>query len=335
MSDLFNGASNVDNVYFNSNIEFKDGKLWIRNPADTNSVKIRAGTITNTVEYQFPPYNSNAQILLDGAPQEITNKTIDFSKNTIIGGTGGSSASNRKTGLIQAPRNASGGTASEGILGGHIDVNPATTNTNRPFNDIVAPPGGSCWVYDSTTTTNTNAGIRYANPFIRRDFDARIKCKVRIPLSTGNHQFLFGFTSDTEITPDEPPIRTQDSGFLIGYRNTDANFKIFHNGGTSALSTTTSEVNLTNVPKTQGYRTYEIAFRNSGAEAVVTVQNISTTAPYTTTTIYTNTITSNLPAITVPGSGQSIFLRPWLMLTNRTATSHIMEVFYMELESLY
>jgi hypothetical protein len=205
------------------------------------------------------------------------------------------------------------------------------------FNDIDPPPGGTHWNYCTGPTSNTNAGIRYAtSAFIRRDFDARLKCKVRLPTSTANHQFLFGFTVNDLVEPAQAPILDTHSAFLIGYRHTDSNVNIIRNAGTNATPTTPTFTDLTaSVPKTTGYRTYEIAFRNQGAEALVTIQNIATSAPYAATTIYTNTFTTNLPSITSTGTGGSIYMRPMVQITNRESVNHQLELFFMELESSF
>jgi hypothetical protein len=211
------------------------------------------------------------------------------------------------------------------------------------FNDIDPPPAGTHWNYcTGGSTDNTNAGIRYAtSAFIRRDYDARLKCKVRLPTSTANHQFLFGFTVNDLIEPAQAPILDTHSAFLIGYRHTDTKVNIMRNAGTNATPTTPTFTSLdgtggtTNVDKSTGYRTYEIAFRNQGAEALVTIQNISSTSPYTVSTIYTNTFTTNLPSITSTGTGGSIYMRPVVQITNREFVNHQLELFFMELESSY
>lgn len=333
ITKLLNGGLNVDQVFINSNWEFKFDKLWLRNQSNSNSIKINAGSVTSAVTYSFPPYNANDQIILANAPQTITGKTIDASQNTIIGVGAGSSASNKKTGLIQAPRNAQGGTASQGVLAGHVDRNVTVSGIN--FQDIDPPPGGTHWNYCTGGSSNTNAGIIYNTAFIRRDYDARIKCKIRLPTATSGHQLAFGFTEHPEIQPSESIIRNEDSAFLVGYRSTDSGYMVMRNAGTNANPTTPTFTDISSSVQKSAtlYRTIEIQFRNQGAEVAVTIQNISTSPPYSASTIYTNTFNTNLPSITSSGTGGSIYMRPTILLTNRESVNHQLELFYLELES--
>ena len=222
------------------------------------------------------------------------------------------------------------------MLTGHIDMSPGATNSVATP-DIHPPPGGTHWRYDTSTTTNNNAGIRYPLTFIRRDFDARLKCKVRIPVSATGHQFLFGFSVDVDINPTQNIIEDTQSGFIVGYRSTDDNFMVIRNGGTNAVTATPTFTDAgTAVPKNASlYRTIEIQFRSQGANALVTIQNIATSAPYAASTVYTNTFTTNLPAITSTGTGGSIYMRPVLQITNKESVNHQLEVYYMELESSF
>jgi len=330
----YKGKPNQFSPTIDSDTTYKFGRLFLRNQSDSASINIRAGATTGSFAYTFPPYNANDDILLAGAPQAITNKTIDFSLNTIIGGgTGGgsgSSTADKKWGLIQAPKNAIDGTVSQGTLAGHINV-------GTPINDNDPPPAGTHWQYDTGTTSNTNAGIRWASTWIRRDFNPRLKVKYRIPVSATGHQFLFGLSVDVDIDSTQAALLDTQSGILVGYRSTDANYVVIRNGGTNAqtVTPTVDDTASTSVVSKSAsvYRTAEIAFTNAGGTCTVTIQNIALTAPYAASTIFTKQYTTNLPAITSPGTGGSIYLRPVMQVTNKEAVNHSLELFKMELDT--
>jgi hypothetical protein len=314
---LLNGRPNVGNVILDSNIQVNFDRFWLRNAANTNSIKVNAGPVTGAFTYTFPTQNQNDTILLANAPQTITGKTINAANNTIIG-VGGANASNRKSGRIQAQRNQIGGSASEGMLAGHLDMGTIVA-------DVDPPPYGTFWRYSTGTTSNTNCGIRYTNSWIRRDTNPRIKVKARTS-TPSNTRFLFGLSADLDITPSEAePIDDTESAFLVGWRSSDANITIFRNGGSNAAPSapTLTNTNQSKAAASEVY-SYEVDFRTS--DVLVTVKN-----ELTGTTVYTNTFNSNLPSSTVP-SGASIYLRPVFQLHNTDSTSHDLLLCYCELE---
>jgi hypothetical protein len=308
---MLNGAQNVDNVDMNSPWYWRDQKLNFLNPAGTFRVAVSTPAITSDVVHSWPLYNSNDTIMLNHAPAEIFNKTINAANNTIIG-IGGASSSNRKSGRIQATRTGVGGTFSEGLLQGHIDF-------TTPLADSDPPPYGLFWRYSTGTTSNTNTGLRYGVNWIRRQFNPRIKVKCRTPTTAANSWFLFGLSVDIEITAAETvPIDDTESAFLLGWRNTDGTIAVFRNGGTNAVTSTPTVVS-TGQTKPIEVASWEIDMRAAG-DVLVTVKNEATGA-----TIYTNTFTTNLPSSTVAMS-------PIFQLKNTDAVNHDLWLHYMELE---
>jgi hypothetical protein len=325
----FKGKPNQFNAIINSDTEYKFGRLWLRNQNDSASQNLRAGNVTGNYAITLPSYDANDEVLTCNAPQEVKGKIINFANNTIIGsGTGGGSGEG-KWGLIQAPRSANDGTVSQGILSGHINMGATISR------DVSPPPGGTMWKYESGTTTNTNAGVRWADPWIRRDFNPRLRVKYRVPVGPTGARFFVGFSTDTDITPTQNAIEDTQSGILVGYLSTDANYVVIRNSGTSASSSTPivdDTVNTATVAKsTSLYRIIEIAFTNQGADCKVTISKFAATYPYGLTTEFTKNYTTNLPAITSPGTGGSVYMRPVFQIANKESVNHTVELYKMEL----
>lgn len=314
----------------NSPWTFRYNKLFLRNPTNTFSYNFIGGAISNNYQVSAPVITANDQLLFQNASQRVFNKIIDVADgNTIVGSAGGGSASNKKTGLIQCPRTGTGGSYSQGMLAGHIDMGDPVLADADP------PPVGTAWKYASGTTSNTVAGLRYNQVWIRRDFNPRLKVKYETPDGALDHDFFFGFSTDTDITATQNPLETTNSGLLVGYRSTDTNLMVIRNGGTnSASSTPTFTDTGSSNPKGSQLRTIEISFTGTdGTTANVLVQTISLSAPFGATTTYTNTFTTNLPALT--SGTASVYMRPVFQIANKTATNKRLWLSYMELDQLF
>lgn len=307
---MFKGEANIDAVDMNSNWYWRDQKLNLLNPAGTFRVALATPAITADVVHAFPLYNSSDTITLNNAPATFAGKTIPATTNTIPGVQ--KLPSVRKTGVIQAPRTGVGGTFSEGLLQGHIDY-------TVPVASEAASPYGLYWLYSTGTTANTNTGLRYGVAWVRRQYNPRIKVKARTPVNAANSWFLFGFSSDLDITGAQTvPIEDPQSAFLLGWRNTDGSIAVFRNGGTNAVSSTPTIVS-TGQTKPIEVTSWEIDMRAAG-DVVVTILNASTGA-----SIYTNTFTTNLPDSATP-------MRPVFQLKNTDAVNHDLWLHYLEQE---
>jgi hypothetical protein len=327
----FKNKPNQFSAIINSDTEYKWGKLWLRNQSDSASQNLKAGNVTGSFSVNLPSYNANDEIVTCKAPQVLEGKTIDFSKNNMVGaGTGGTTGES-KWGLIQAPRNVNDGTVSQGTLAGHINFGATQTMDNDP------PPAGTNWRYDTGTTSNSNAGIRWATTWLRRDFNPRLRVKYRVPIGPTGAQFLVGFSVDADITPAQNPLETTQSGILVGYRSTDTNYMVIRNSGTNAEESTPiydDTANTATVAKnTSHYRIVDITFSNQGTNCNITISRFNTTSPYALTQEFTKNYTTSLPAITSPGTGGSIYMRPVFQITNRESASHAVALFKMELYS--
>lgn len=326
----FKGKANQFAAIINSDTEYKFGRFWLRNQSDSASQKLQAGNVTGNFAMTLPSYDANDEVVSCNAPQTITGKTIDFSLNNIIGGGTGGTTGEGKWGLIQAPRNANDGTVSQGILSGHINM--GTTSTT----DVSGPPGGTFWLYGTgNTSSNQNAGIRWSSAWIRRDFNPHLRVKYRVPVGPSGAQLLVGFQTDTDISGTQNPIEDNQSGLLVGYRSTDTNYMVIRNSGNSGSTVTPTyddtASTATVAKNTSLYRIIDIDFSNQGNECRVTISRFATTSPYSLTTEFTKSYTTNLPAITTSGTGASVFMRPVFQITNKEVVNHTLELHKMEL----
>lgn len=310
ISNLFSGGSNIDVVDMNSQWTFRDGMLYIRNPANTRSYRIRASAILNDYELSLPLLTSNDQLVARVAAMELEGKTIDSTKNTLLGTLG--MPDSMKTGLIQAG-NMSGGNVGQGLFNGFVDL-PAI-----PVRNIEGYPGGGFWRYNTGGTADVFAGIRMQQTMTRKEFDPRFKTRIRVPATTGHSStaLYVGLNTDVVMEPDNEPLSTTESGVMVGWRNEDSNFMVFRNSGTNAASATASVVN-TGLARTTAIRAIEIKFINQGASVVVTLYDSSVIPE---TVLYTQTFTSNLPA-----SGFS--MAPSIIMRNTAAVSRDFDIYH-------
>ena len=74
ISNLLNGVSNVDNVKINSDFVFVDGKLKLRNPADTYSYNVKSSAITADRDLTIPAITMNDTLATLGLAQTYSAK---------------------------------------------------------------------------------------------------------------------------------------------------------------------------------------------------------------------------------------------------------------------
>lgn len=329
----FKKKTNQFSPEIDSDTTYLINRLKLRNNAGSFQQTLNAGNVTGNFTMTLPSYDANDDLVSTKAPQPLENKTIDFSKNTIIGsgaGGGGSAAAEGKWGLIQAPRNANDGTVSQGTLAGHLNFGTASIDTDPP-------PAGTHWQYNTSNTSQSNAGIRWNATWLRRDFNPRLRVKYRVPVGPTGAQLLIGFSVDTDITPSQNQLDDTQSGVLVGYRSTDTNYMVIRNSGTNTVTATPTfddtSTTATVAKSTTLYRIVDITFSNQGTNCNVTISRINATSPFALVQEFTKNYTTNLPAITSPSSGGSILMRPVFQITNRESVDHYVELFKMELYS--
>jgi hypothetical protein len=314
ISRLFNSEKDVDNVNIDSPFEIADAKFWLRNKSGNLGYNVRVPVIsTSNIELGIPFITENDTFATLKSQGELQGKTFDIRKNTMKG-AGVAAATGKKTGQIVCARQL-GASAGSDLLAGHID-RPA-----QPTFVSDAAPAGIGWEYSTTATLNTIAGIEFTNTFARRQFDARMKAKVSVPTTTANTRLYVGFSTDITIPNSNLPLANTDSGVIVGWRSTDSNYTILHNGGAAAAGISPSQIN-TNITKNIAVRTIEVLCRNSVPEIEVTIaepvgnlglENI----------LYTTKITSNIPI-------ENAMMAPTCTLSNADATPHLFRIYGLE-----
>lgn len=317
ISALLSGDANVDVVNIDSDWTFRNRRLKLRNPANTRSLSVAVPAIASDLDISFPLVSTNDELVARVTAAELENKTIDGAKNTLLGMI--KMPSSGKWGIIQAG-NTIGGNVGQGLFNGFIDL------PGPPVRLIDPAPLGGYWRYNTGTTVDTIAGIRFAQTFTRKEFDCRFKAKFRVPPTTGHSstRLYVGVNTDVVMEADDSPMLTTESGVMMGWRSTDSNFMVFRNSGTNSASATPSVVN-TNIAKTTSVRSVEIKFTGGGSSVTVTLYDASVSPE---TVLFTQTYTTNLPA-----SGFS--LAPSIILMNSAGVGRDFDIFYAELEAKY
>lgn len=309
ITTMLNGVTNVATVPMNSIWQWYDQKLKFRNPAGTFYLTIRTPAITENLDLNLPAITASDTILCETNLATIQNKVISAADNVLFGTV--LYPDIKKTGMIQAGP-VPGGNSGFGLLYGFVD------NPGLPIKSS-DPTAGVYWRYSSGTTTNTSVGISCSDVFLRREWECRFKTKFRVPSTTGTSstRLYVGISTDITINAvDTPgPLAADDSGVIVGWRSTDANFQVFRNSGTNTSSQTAIVVD-TGVPKTTAPRTIDIFFTNDGESLTVVIGD-----PATNSVVWSDSYTTNLPQA---GFGMS----PSIILQNTGAVDRKLDLFH-------
>jgi hypothetical protein len=316
VAKLLQGYADIELVDFNSEVRFRDGRFRLRNPLNNASYIIRASGISSNRELSLPALTTNDEIVVCSHPQVLSNKVINLADNQLTGLIG--LPSSKKWGAVQCQPQATGGSTGQGLLYGFIDEPDSPSSIT-----IDSPPAGTFWTYETTSDSNTNAGIRWGSVITRKEFNARFKAKFRVPSSTGtsNTRLYVGLSTDTTIEENDTPFPSDESGILVGWRSSDSNFQIFRNAGTPQQSANMSVTN-TQQAKSTAIRSVEITYMGGGTSAVVTLYDASTMPE---TALYSTTFTTNLTP-----TGYS--LAPSVVLSNSSGVNRKLDIMYVELE---
>jgi len=309
ITTMLNGSANVATVPMNSVWQWQDGKLKLRNPANTFNLTIRCPAILTDLDLSPPVLTASDTILCQNNIAVIKNKFISSADNVLSGIEVLPDVA--KTGKIQAGP-VPGGNSGQGMLYGFID-NPGLPVKNSD------PTAGVYWRYSSGTTQDQNTGISCADVFLRREWEGHFKTKIRVPSATGttSTRLYAGISTDISISPGDTPLALDDSGVIVGWRSGDANFQVFRNSGTNTSSQTAIVVD-TGIAKTTAPRTIDINFTNDGDTLNVTIADPSTMPE---TVVWSDSYTTNLPQA---GFGMA----PSIILQNSGAVNRSLDFFY-------
>jgi len=323
VSRTFNGELDVDDININSPFYFLTGKHFWKNSLNAYGYQIIVPVLSGVANHvqmsapQLPSGTASDALTSNASVGELINKILDIRKNTVKGAAV-AAATGKKTGQIVCGQQL-GASAGSDLFAGHID-RPAVPTIVRD-----AAPAGIGWEYSTGSTANTVTGIEFAGAFMRREFSARVKAKMVIPTSTANTRLYVGLSSDITIPNSNTPLANTDSGVIVGWRSTDTNIMIFHNGGAAAGATTPTVVN-TGIPKTgfTAARNIEVLCRNSVPEVEVTVleptgnMGLEISPP-----VYTTKLSSNIPL-------EQANMSPTVTLQNSDPADHKFRIYGVE-----
>lgn len=227
--------------------------------------------------------------------ETYTNKTIDAESNSYDNKLAAQSTFSmgwKKTGsFIPGVLATTGGGSTMGAMRG-MKVSVGSGNTAicgvdstegiyTPFKTALA--GDSVGLL-STSTNGVALVTRYAD-----NSSFSIRCKVD---NTTSDRLYIGFTSNISLPDTDTPLGNTDSGVIIGFSSTTANFSVFNNDGTASMITNTMG---TGVPKDTNWHTYSIAFSTTNSNVVCTLDGgntvtLTTRIPSTTTDLYLNVL---------------------------------------------
>lgn len=182
--------------------------------------------------FSFPNLASDT-LVSQTATQTLSNKTIDAIGTNQVAGIHQASVIRRFGDFNPQPNLTSGG--NQGLMG----CLAANTHVGASFSNAWDATYGLYQRYTTAATSNSQGGIISPTTGVgvaQTNFPGRYVTRVRLS-STSNVRFYSGFTSNTILPTTDTPLATTDSGLLIGYRSTDADWMIFYNnGGGSALT---------------------------------------------------------------------------------------------------
>ncbi len=144
----------------------------------------------------------------------------------------------------------------------------------------------------TNAVANRRAGMRKGFLLCRPITNPSFKIVKRSGAGNTNTRHYYGFTSYvTEIPSGTTPLGINDSGAIIGFRETDTNYQIWTNDGLGGAAFITN----TGVPVTSGDKYIELKFTSNGtnlqwsiwdsSENLLASGNITTQLPSTTTSL--------------------------------------------------
>lgn len=264
-------------------IQWLSGRTFTCVAADT---KPTANMITGTYAletdtFYYYRFNGATWDKEEDFAETFTNKTIDSELNIFKNiPVSPFSLGYQRIGLVVPAANAAASThqAADGwpSVGTFSIVNDATEGYVCRFNSASS---GVIIGYQSTATTQLPT---------ERAWNAYIKAKVKASATTSMRVFV-GFSSLNQLTASNTILATTDSGVLVGFDTTNANWSTYNNDGTGAQVVTSNAV-----AKDTGWRTLEVSLV-SGGNATTKIDGantvtVSTRLPAAATVLYANCV---------------------------------------------
>ena len=254
----------------------------------TNERVLTAGTnitVTDAGAGSTVTVDIGTNVLTTSNTKTLTNKTIDAETNTMQNTIVMPSA--RKTG-VTFPSGSAGNITHQWLATSTTDVGTITNVWDSAEGVVAQCPTG--------TSSNSNGGQIQATSGMgcgRRSSFGDIRLKTRCGIdSTSNSRLYAGYSSNTTFPKSDTPLATTDSGVVVGFRTTDANFSVFRNDGGGSAMTVVS----LGVAKDTAYHSIEIIYHGTSSVDVIfdgSLTNYTTVLPSTSANQYYNVVAQN------------------------------------------
>jgi len=258
--------STTASVDLATNTKFRNTRCRHANPGNTFNYIVNTAAITADRNVSYPLLTADDTYLFQNASQNA----LAFDNFPSVSREGTVEPNGNNTAIVT------------GILAGTI----AGAGSITSVYDTVEGMTLAC---ATTATANLNAGYVAPSGGIgmgRRLTNLRMKSRNKID-STASARLYMGFTSLATLPINDIPLANADSGVMIGFRSTDANYSVLNNDGTGPVVVT-----ATSTPKDGNFHTMEIKML-AGGNVIVSLDNtvvatLSTRLPATTTNLYFN-----------------------------------------------
>jgi hypothetical protein len=273
INNLLTGVdqSGADPVTMATTWQFKNQKAQFINPASTFNYVLNTGAITGTRNISLPALTADDTFMFVNAGQAAYG--FDNFPSVV------------KDGQVNVLGNNTA--ALDGILnnGSIVGAGSLTSTYNTTE--------GMTLACATTATGNLNAGFVASATGIgqgRTLTNMRFTARQAASATTTVRQYV-GLTSAATLPISDTPLANGDSGILVGYISTDANWQIFNNDGSGAAVKT----QITGPIATDAnFHTIDITIPAGGASATVTLDGTSVVVgsrlPATTTNLFYNSV---------------------------------------------
>lgn len=285
-----------DPVDINTDWRIRDGRLKVRNPANTFSYSFRGSAITASRDLTLPLLTANDTIVTNDFAQTLTNKTMSYASNTQDVQP---KQSIRKYGAY-ALTTATGG---DGLWNSYLTSGIGTYSLQ------MSDSAGLFAKFTTGAVSGNQSGVRTNSTATRRIRNGTLRCKFAINQTT-LLKFFIGFYTGSFIAGTTPLANIHGFG-LWGETGASANYRIVHNAGDA---TQTSEDLTTPVAISTQARTLEIKANDSIPNYVITFDGSNT-----------KTITTDIPA-----SGQGMTMNAYI--ETLTAAARDFDIYWLEYE---
>lgn len=174
---------------------------------------------------------------------------------------------------------------------------------------------GSYARYTTSVTPETNDGFWVPTSYLTMtSFDPIMKIKLRLPnWVVATNRFFFGLVTSDMVIKNDLPFGIGDAAIMVGFRNSDSDYKIFRGVGDGVTQVNPYATNH-NISQTSPVE-IEFGFRDAGTKFFYNINNGAETV-----------LTSNLPQT-------NRWMKLHCDIQNTTSASRQLDIFYTRMES--